>query len=229
MSSNQNFMKNKDGESIQSRKQTLRKAIRSKLRQYSTEDITFESQQVWDQIYNLPIYQTANHVGVFLSMPNGEISTRSLLNHAIQAGKHVYVPQVGANFEHFDMELLQCPQIPNFYDAWPKNKWLIPEPPPPSSSMEWILAQPGDLDLIIVPGLAFDRFGGRLGQGKGYYDRFLAKFMSHDTKQPTLVGVGLLPQLVTSVPIIQDIDIRMDWIVVPNQVISCSDERTFKN
>jgi 5-formyltetrahydrofolate cyclo-ligase len=212
-------------ESIRSRKQILRKEIRSKLKQFSIEDITLGSQQVWDQIYDLPVYQNAKHVGFFLSMPKCEISTHSILNHAIQAGKYVYVPQVGANFEHIDMELLQCPQVSNFYDTWPKNKWLIPEPP---SSMDWILAQPGDLDLIVVPGLAFDCMGGRLGQGKGYYDRFLAKFMSHDTKRPILVGVGLSPQLVTSVPIIDDLDIRMDWIVVPNQVICCNSKRTNK-
>jgi 5-formyltetrahydrofolate cyclo-ligase len=210
-------------ETVRSRKQILRKEIRSKLRQYTNENIQLESQQVWDQIYNLPVYQTAKHVGLFLSMPKGEISTYPILHHAIQSGKHVYVPQVGANFEQYDMELLQCPSVFNFYEAWPKNKWLIPEPPP--SSDDWILAQPGDLDLIVVPGLAFDRMGGRLGQGKGYYDRFLAKFLSHDDmKRPTLVGVGLSPQLVSCVPILHGLDIRMDWIVVPNHVISCKDE-----
>mmetsp|Transcript_14552 Transcript_14552/g.42634 ORF Transcript_14552/g.42634 Transcript_14552/m.42634 type:complete len:154 (-) Transcript_14552:28-489(-) len=58
-----------------------------------------------------------------------------------------------------------------FYHDWPRNKWGIPEPPP---EIDHEVAQPGDIDLIVVPGLAFDGCGGRLGQGKGYYDRFIA-------------------------------------------------------
>ncbi len=48
-----------------------------------------------------------------------------------------------------------------FYDMWPRNKWGIPEAP---RTEEFIVASPGDIDILLVPGLGFDRKGGRLGE-----------------------------------------------------------------
>jgi len=133
-------------------------------------------------------------------------------------GKTLFVPRVGLDFELCDMNLIRCDTTaatagesrtagessgakeenneekddgrPLFYDAWPRNKWGIPEPPlPPATNTKEedgssrndndndVVAKEGDIDLLLVPGLAFDRNGHRLGQGKGYYDRFIAKMM----------------------------------------------------
>jgi 5-formyltetrahydrofolate cyclo-ligase len=65
------------------------------------------------------------------------------------------------------MELIKCPQVVDFHKQWPSNKWNIPKPPavPDGCGDEeeqgkWIVAKPGDLDVILVPGLAFDARGG---------------------------------------------------------------------
>jgi 5-formyltetrahydrofolate cyclo-ligase len=102
-----------------------------------------------------------------------------------------------------------------FHHEWPRNKWGIPEPP---ESMPRIAATPGDIDLLVVPGLAFDAKGGRLGQGKGYYDRFIAR-MRKDFDKPLLIAVGLDPQLVDRVPV-TELDLTMDLIIVPNQTVT---------
>ena len=132
------------------------------------------------------------------------------------------MPRVGANFEHADMEMIPCPTVPDFYATWPRNKWQIPEPPPEVIEESGIAAKPGDLDLIIVPGLAFDARGGRLCQGKGYYDRFLAKMRSHQNAttpaKPSLVAVGLAQQLVDHIPM-DEHDFRMEIVVLPDQTI----------
>ena len=65
----------------------------------------------------------------------------------------------------------------------------------------------GDYDLIVVPGVAFDRNGNRIGRGKGYYDRFLCKHL--DVKR---IGICFDFQLVDEVPT-EDNDIRMDEVV----------------
>jgi 5-formyltetrahydrofolate cyclo-ligase len=207
---------------IYSQKQALRKEIRSQLNRLDESTLQEQSQQVWDRITGLPVYQDAKTVGLFLSMPRGEIQTTFIINHAIQHGKKVYVPHVGANFEEADMELLLCPTIPNFYADWPRNKWQIPEPP---SELERTVAQPGDLDILLVPGVAFDTQGGRLGHGKGYYDRFLSK-MRKDHSTPHLVGVGLQVQLLvdTLIPT-TDHDYHMEAVVVPSQVITVEDAK----
>lgn len=73
----------------------------------------------------------------------------------------------------------------------------------------------GRPDLILVPGLAFDRRGGRLGRGRGYYDRFLARF-----PDVPKAGVCLDAQVAERVPC-EDHDVRMDWLVTPMGVIPC--------
>jgi 5-formyltetrahydrofolate cyclo-ligase len=86
--------------------------------------------------------------------------------------------------------------------------------------MQRIAAKVGDIDLLVVPGLAFDEKGGRLGQGKGYYDRFIAR-MRNGSEKPKLVAVGLEPQFLQDATIpVTELDFIMDMIVLPNQTIT---------
>jgi 5-formyltetrahydrofolate cyclo-ligase len=73
---------------------------------------------------------------------------------------------------------------------------------------------PFQADFILVPGLAFDPAGGRLGRGAGYYDRLLTKF------EGVRVGVCFSELLVDEVPC-ESHDIRMDFVVTPEGIISC--------
>ncbi|GKY96930.1 hypothetical protein MPSEU_000651900 [Mayamaea pseudoterrestris] len=214
-------------------KKILRKQIRSKLSDMSAEELRKESQLVWDRLFQLEDYKTARSIGVFLSMPQGEILTDSLLLNASQEGKHIYVPQVGRNFEKSEMELVRVETTgiketslttgtfadkTLFHSAWPRNKWGIPEPPPDSLLQA---AAPGDLDVLIVPGLAFDAFGNRLGQGKGYYDRFISRMLAPNVKHPRLIAVGLQCQLLSdemTIPINAH-DRPIDLILLPQQSI----------
>jgi 5-formyltetrahydrofolate cyclo-ligase len=200
-------------EEIKAQKQDLRREVRARMKVF--DQVNEQSEMVWEQLFVLPAYQHAKTVGLFLSMPKGEINTDLALQHAIQNGKTVYVPQVGTNFELANMDLLQCPAVENFHKSWPTNKWLIPEPP---HDMDRVLAKPGDIDLLIVPGLAFDEKGGRLGQGKGYYDRFIAKMKKDHPDKPILVGVCMEPQLFGHIPT-SDLDYRMDMLLVPSKMI----------
>lgn len=204
-------------------KKLLRKEIRARMRALDVDTITTQSSQVWKIIRGLPAYKSAKSVGLFLSMPSGEINTDEILKDAIKEGKEVYVPQVGKNFEKSEMDLLKVffdegikeEKKESFHKYWPKNKWKIPEPP---ADMPIVPATPGDIDLLIVPGLGFDRFGGRIGQGKGYYDRFIARMISEETPMP-LVGVALTPQLVEGQIPVSPHDRKMDMVVFPDEVV----------
>ncbi|KAG7341612.1 5-formyltetrahydrofolate cyclo-ligase [Nitzschia inconspicua] len=207
-------------ETIRRAKQELRKRIRRAMKELNDQDVQEQSSKVWQRVFQLPVYQSAQTVGVFLSMPHGEINTDGLIADCVQRGKTLYVPEVGKNFEHCDMELrkveLDEDPDPQFHKKWPTNKWNIPEPP---GDMPVLAAQPGELDLVIMPGLAFDRSRNRLGQGKGYYDRFLARMKSSDKALP-LVAVALSPQLVEDVSIpVTEYDQPMDMVVLPDEVI----------
>jgi 5-formyltetrahydrofolate cyclo-ligase len=207
-------------------KKALRKEIRGKLKQLTRDEIKEQSDRVWQRLFSLSQYQQAKSVGLFLSMPTSEICTEQVCKHALAQGKAIYVPQVGQNFEQADMELVQVVgDAPvdgePFYFDWPRNKWGIPEPP---EGMPLTCAQPGEVDLIVVPGLAFDRKGNRLGQGKGYYDRFLLRMMAPDVKPPLLVAVGLDCQLANHVPT-ESYDKQMDMLLLPSEGIDFSSTR----
>jgi 5-formyltetrahydrofolate cyclo-ligase len=136
-----------------------------------------------------------------------------------------------------DMELVRCElndardwigQDEPLYTSWPRNKWGIPEPP----SQFVDVAKRGDIDLLVVPGLAFDGEGQRLGQGKGYYDRFISTIQDEkeEAKKPLLVAVALTPQFIGQeenaekkirvVPAL-DHDIKMDIVIIPFRTITC--------
>jgi 5-formyltetrahydrofolate cyclo-ligase len=207
-------------DNIRQQKQCLRKTLRASMKELSEDDIQTQSAEVWRRVMDLDIYRNARSVGLFLSMPSGEIDTDAILQDCVANGKNIYVPQVGKNFELCDMELrkviLDDSNNKLFHKTWPKNKWKIPEPP---ADMPFVKAAPGDLDLLIVPGLGFDCSKNRLGQGKGYYDRFIAR-MSVAEKPLPLVAVALTPQLVThqSIPV-AEYDRPMDVIVLPEKII----------
>jgi 5-formyltetrahydrofolate cyclo-ligase len=78
----------------------------------------------------------------------------------------------------------------SFYDGWPRNRWGIPEPPVSDDAADDDTAKPGDIDLLVVPGLAFDVAGRRLGQGKGYYDRFITRMRGEDQNDAVVGGRG---------------------------------------
>jgi 5-formyltetrahydrofolate cyclo-ligase len=211
-------------DAIRAQKQALRKEIRARMKQLSANDIATQSQQVWQRLFALPEYQQAKSIGLFLSMPEHEINTDAALADAIRNNKTIYVPEVGKNFELADMELIQVilsnENDEMFHKQWPRNKWDIPEPCP---SMQRVPAKVGDIDLLVVPGLAFDAKGGRLGHGKGYYDRFLARMRPNGKETPKLVAVGLEPQFMSNAEIpVTELDYTMDIILLPNQTVTVS-------
>ena len=235
----------------------------------SNELLNSQSNSVFSKLFTIPQYTAAKSIGFFLSMPNYEIQTRNAIQQIVyEDGKVLYVPKVGLDFEECDMDLICCDtstasgstdmtsatkvsadnksngdeeDTAMFYDNWPRNKWGIPEPP---STAKDDIAKPGDIDLLIVPGLAFDSNGCRLGQGKGYYDRFIAK-MRHQSnaetgkgerKKPLLVGVCLEEQFLDEIPNgldlgsatkgdgssgiipISDHDYLMDMVITPSKI-----------
>ena len=89
------------------------------------------------------------------------------------------------------------------------NRWLIPEPDPVSSES----ADVAQIDIVLIPLLAFDELGFRVGYGGGYYDRFLAEC------KPSTVKIGV--SFFDPIPRIDDIDpfdIPMDFCITPHQI-----------
>ncbi|EMR09805.1 5-formyltetrahydrofolate cyclo-ligase [Pneumocystis murina B123] len=136
-----------------------------------------------------------------------------------QKGKKIYVPFVDG--QEMFMFCLYSAEDPS---TFVKNKWGIPQPS--KSYVKGIIREEAmdkdGLDLIIIPGIAFDRNLNRLGHGKGYYDKYLTKIKHWSEKSnlsaPLKVGIALKEQLVDIVPI-NSLDVKLDILLVENEII----------
>lgn len=77
---------------------------------------------------------------------------------------------------------------------------------------------PGGLDLILMPGLGFDRSGGRLGRGKGYYDNYLERCITHSKGKPYTIALAFKEQLCQDIPV-NDHDVLVDEVLYENDVL----------
>ena len=136
--------------------------------------------RITEQIISWPDYQKAKNILCYASLPE-EAGTMALIEHALTSAKNVFLPRCNGN------NLVIC-QITALIQL-EKGAFDVLEP-----IKQCPLAGIEEMDLALVPGLAFDETGYRLGYGKGYYDRLLK-----DTKVQTL-GVFYSMQLVQALP-----------------------------
>ena len=157
-------------------KGAIRSSMRGKLKSLQTEYIECESKKVFERLSTLPEYIQSSGVSIFLSM-NGEVQTSGIIANAFSIKKKVTIPKImGKKSEDmFMFEVLNEDQLETF----PKNSWGIAEPPMDIVLQSQDCTYNGFIDLVLVPGVAFDEYCGRLGHGKGYYGmRFRYLFMS---------------------------------------------------
>ena len=192
-------------------KKALRKSMKALFAGMDTADAAQRSLRAAGHFLSLPGYAMADIVLAFLSMP-GEIGTEGLVEAALAAGKVVAVPRMENSPQ--DGDYIVFVPLPRDYRSWPLDRYGIPEPPAdaPALALETLGAA---RVIVATPGLAFDRRGGRLGRGKGYYDRFLARARAAAVREGgSLLACGICHalQLVNEVPTGDD-DQRVDMVV----------------
>jgi 5-formyltetrahydrofolate cyclo-ligase len=185
-------------------KQHLRTISGETVHRESTNAVFFISQQ--------PFWINAKTVLCFLSIQH-EIDTGPLLKTAFSTGKQVFVPKT-------INDRLQFFQIQNAQGPWHCGAYTIREPKIDQASD--MLNMTNFPALILVPGLAFDRRGNRLGRGKGCYDRFCAELTEQGSVYRT-VGLCFSSQIVDHVPT-ETYDIKMDTIVTGNFVLIVTEQ-----
>lgn len=179
-------------------KNELRTELKKLRAAMSFHEVTKKSNAICNAISALPVFESANTVMVYLSFKN-EADTRGIISEALRRGKTVLVPSVNGD------EILPC--VLGEHCSLRKGSFGIDEP---QSREIWQSA----IDLCIVPGLGFDLRGGRIGFGKGYYDRFLKK---HTCKK---LGAAYSCQIRDNV-FAEEHDIPMDIIVTERECIFC--------
>ena len=145
-------------------KKNIRSEMKSRLSLISPETLKGESLQCCRIFLDSNMYRSSNALSVYLSMPN-ELQTSLIISTALIDKKRVFIPKIiGPNSK--DMVMVEIRSIEEI-ESFPKSKWGIPEPELSHDFKDPTLS--GIIDVICVPGCAFDTYFGRLGHGKGYY------------------------------------------------------------
>lgn len=163
------------------------------------------SKTIMDSLSDSTFYKNAKTIMIFVSF-NYEVDTREFIKKAIAEGKNVVVPITIPETKQLIPSLLKDfdELAPGFYNILtPKDEFIRP-------------TDPALIDLIIVPGIAFDHEGYRIGYGGGYYDRFLSKINPAVPK----VSIAFHLQLIDKVPK-DHFDIPVDYIYTEKEIIEC--------
>lgn len=170
-------------------KKALRTEIKVLKKQHTKEQLLEQSEKILAQLEQHPDFVKAERVMLYSALPD-EVQTQAFLEKW-HLKKQIILPTVvGDDIIPVAYEKDTDFAVGNFNILEPQN-----EP------------YKGDFDLIVVPGVAFDHNGNRLGRGRGYYDRFLCQHLS--VKR---IGICFDFQLVDEIPT-EPFDIRMDEVI----------------
>ncbi|KAF1344140.1 hypothetical protein BDV97DRAFT_304642, partial [Delphinella strobiligena] len=184
---------------------------------------SYQAVKATNLLLSLPEYKNARSIGIFMSMPSGEINTGRLLKHALSCGKQVFIPYIykpqEPHTQGLPASIMDMLQLSSEEDraSLKADKWGIPSISKVSVSDrvnclggkgltngESLETEALGLDVIVMPSMAFDQEMNRLGHGKGYYDNFITRYCSAKNEQgnvrkkPFLVGFALAEQLLPS-------------------------------
>jgi 5-formyltetrahydrofolate cyclo-ligase len=179
-------------------KASLRKLVAEARDGLTPEERLTKSREIENRLFRLPEFIGSSVIMFFASF-RSEVDTVPMMRRALAEGKRVVLPKIqGKNLVLFE--------IRDFDKDISSGTWGIPEP------HENNRIALDAVDLMIVPGLAFDERGNRLGYGAGFYDRLLASF----TK--TTVALAFEVQMVSEVPAAKH-DIAIKKIMTEKRVI----------
>ncbi|MGL6187384.1 MAG: 5-formyltetrahydrofolate cyclo-ligase [Clostridium chrysemydis] len=190
---------NKSKETIKSNKRNIRKSIIAK-RDLKKEENSLKDSKIFKNLISLNSYKRAKKIFIYIGF-GSEINTKSLIKIMLKEGKEVFVPKVLEE----EMIALKITSLNNLIES----KFKILEPVGEKSDIDG-----EEFDLIIMPGVAFDRSGNRIGYGKGYYDKYLKDIKSDIKKIALAYELQLIEEIET-----EEHDLKVDSIITENEII----------
>ncbi|MFH0963497.1 MAG: 5-formyltetrahydrofolate cyclo-ligase [Planctomycetota bacterium] len=183
-------------------KEEARERARKALEKMNEAQRARASAAIAGRVTALPEFRSARTVMVFLPLA-GEVDTRPIAQAAISAGKRVASPKVSRRLRTMEARVVRDLE----QDVAPGH-YGISEP------VTTEVVEPGEIDFVLVPGLAFDRRGRRVGRGAGYYDRYLGS----DDFRGHRCAVAFACQVLRRVPA-DKTDIPVDCIVTERDIV----------
>ncbi len=192
------------------KKEEIRKEFLAKRNRLVPEDIYSKSRVISGKLFSLQEFIRAETVMFYVSFQK-EVRTDEMIIEALK-DKRVAVPAVkGGGLAVFE--------VADYDGSFEKGSFGIPEPKEGHRK----LVKQEVIDLVIVPGVVFDKHGGRIGFGKGYYDRFL-KGLREINRNAHVIGLAFEMQVVEELKLEKN-DVKMDKVITEKEIYS---ERSVK-
>ena len=178
-------------------KQNIRDTIAILKKSLSEEDVAKRSQTICDRLAQTGLFQKAKCIALYYSIGH-EVQTSGLMEEWA-AEKQIVLPAISAEHIHFHP-----------YTGEKNLKKSLLGILEPAST---VLIPPENIDLFVIPGIAFDFDGNRLGRGKGYYDRYLSGI------NKPIIGLCFDFQLFENIPWNVH-DVKMTQVITENTIVS---------
>lgn len=183
---------------MQFSKKNLREILKEKRKRVKDKEV--KSHQIFHNLEKLSIWKDSKVINTYISLEE-EVDTKFIIYHGLIEGKRIFSPII-------TKDELKFGEVLSFNDLEPGPLGILQ--PIKTLDVDYDI-----FDLIIVPGLAFDYRGYRIGYGKGYYDKFLSK-----VKRGLKVGLIFEDLLFKVLPIeIETHDQKVDFIITEKRII----------
>jgi 5-formyltetrahydrofolate cyclo-ligase len=183
---------------VRSFKSLLRRQLRSVLSALNRSQIRRKSVKVVNLLLKSSDFKKAKNIFTYMALKN-EVQTKGLITKALKLGKHIFAPRINPHTKEITIYEIRRPAA-----DLRAGSFGIYEP----RARKDRKGKASELDLILVPGLGFDRRGRRLGRGEGYFDRFLKK-----TGKAKKIGLAFREQIVKRIPSERH-DVRVDKVLI---------------
>lgn len=187
-------------------KKALRETIIARRLAMGADEVAALSYQIAGRLWALPEYREAKQIMSYVAFRH-EVETRDIITCAMKTGKRVAVPLTVSR----EKKLIPS-QVYDFPEDLAPGCWGILEPR--TETLRPV--DPSEIDLVLVPGVAFDRKGNRVGYGGGFYDRFLAQLPAGSTSVVLAYSFQVLPEVRHG-----QNDWPVDIIITEAEIIRC--------
>ncbi len=185
----------------------IRKNALLRRKQLTGEEVADKSRRLQKRLCKLEDFINSHSI-LFYAAHQNEARTEAAIKKALQLKKKVVLPLVDVKNKQ-----LTLARLSNYPDGLEKGPFGIAQPK--KECLKTVKLE--EIDLVILPGTAFDIKGNRLGYGAGYYD----KLLEHKRTNTTLIGLAYELQLVNNIPNMPH-DIPVNKIITENRLILCN-------
>lgn len=174
----------------------IRQNIIKKRNEIGLKDKLIRDDMIKDKLLNSDFYKQSNNIFIYVSC-GSEVDTKSIIKIAMKEGKRIFVPRIIKETKE-----MKAIEIESLYEL-ERNTYGILEPKNSSNVID-----KNEIDIIIVPGIAFDYVGNRIGYGGGYYDRYLNEIALKRNKIALVYDFQLIDRLES-----EQHDVSVDYII----------------